>query len=157
MLDFSLPPIDVPSYDATLVRRKSKHYLAFITEQKCVACMSVSARQRDRTTAHHIRPAGVALKCPDFYTLPIEYGRHLRVDDRISIDHGHRQFLKAYNLPPYEHMVLFYLGLYIADKWYDSPVCGWADEFGNVPLIYPDPEDRHSAIHYFNLLREELS
>lgn len=157
MLSFSVPStFDPGEFDPDLVVKRSRHYLNFILNQKCVACLSLGVRQADRTTAHHIRPAGMAMKCPDFLSIPVEMRRHVAAGGKHSIDQlGKVDWLVHHKLPSYEEMARFYLAVYLTNEWYKRDL-SYTNSDGKRFAVLPAPEDFHSAVFYFNQLSEQF-
>ena len=157
MLQFTVPEgFDAGEVDPELVQKKSRHYLHFVLNQRCVGCLGLSVRQVDRTTAHHIRPAGMAMKCSDFLTIPVEMRRHVAAGGNHSIDQlGKPAWLVHHNLPGYEEMARFYLALYLDGEWPGRDL-SFSNSDGKRISVPPSPESRHGAAFYFNQLSEQL-
>lgn len=158
MLAFTVPDTFDPGlHDPDLVAKRSKHYLTFMLLQRCVGCLGLRVKQQDRTTAHHIRNAGVARKCPDFLTVPVEYRRHVVSEGRESIDGmGKKSWLVHHGLPEYEQMARFYLAVYLSQGWYKRTLTT-EGKLGKTLAVPPAPEDFHSAVFYYNQLTEQLA
>jgi hypothetical protein len=124
-------------------QERSAHYLAYIGSQRCVVSALTDQPQRSRTTIHHIHKPGMALRCADFWTIPV--AEDLHVLGKQSIDRlGKQHFLQHHGLPGYEEMALVYLMYYLAEAVCNEPLYS---EYHNR-IIMPRPVDRVSGIHY---------
>ncbi len=121
---------------------RSRHYLAYVGQYPGVVSMFSGGSQQSRTTVHHVVKRGVAKKGPDWWTIPVSLNRHVHGDR--SIDKlGKKAFLREWDLPPYEQMVLVILYRYLDSTAY-------SESWGGAE---PSGDEKRYAKAYYRLLK----
>jgi hypothetical protein len=157
VLDILNHEIHVPFYLPHLANPRSKHYMAFIRIQPCVVCLLNDVRQQGKTTAHHIESDALGAKGPDWHCIPVEDTRHMDMGSHVSIErHGKKEFLERYHLPPYENMVLIYLGMYVKRRQWEFPLEVKNGQDGSATIIQPEAHGMHSACYYFEQMKARV-
>jgi hypothetical protein len=144
----NLPYIPEPITPVSKEDKRSVHYLSFVRSLPCIGCQLSGEKQTSDTTAHHVYTGGMALKCPDFFTVPVEYVRHVTGPKSIATL-GKVDWLKYHKADSWEILTLLVLKRYLYNATYVRPI--YVEDEDRV-VIDPKDTDGSFAVYYLNEL-----